>query len=241
MTAHTCGIFSDSGQCQCNTGIVCRLVRIQLTGTDIIPHIGYNAIIVTVIVAVQDIRIAACQCKDGPFAAAGTDCRRRYCLFNVGKSFSQILAVIGFFVRLLVFKCSLSSKQFLIDQRADSIFLLVCQGIIRSACSHNSFSIGLCNRVGQGVDQTFNTLNFQLGNLCSCVRNLLPHSGADFAFTAEFFQLIQCCLRIRDGLLVCKRQVGRILRELVCGGCNRGNRLEYRHPLHAGHELVIVT
>ena len=218
VTAHTGGIFSDSGQCQCNTGIVCRLVRIQLAGTDIIPHIGYNAIIVTVIVAVQDIRIAACQCKDGPFAAAGTDCRRRYFLFNVGKRLFQILAVAGVLTRAALFQLFKCGKR--LGQLCCINTVFVGQRVIRSLCGVDLLLISKGNGrfVGQIIDQLYHIVALHLKHPCVA----LVDNGNCFRSKILLLirsQRIERCLCGINSLFISERQIVRV-REFVCGSCN---------------------
>ena len=236
MTAHTCGIFSDSGQCQCNTGIVCRLVRIQLAGTDIIPHIGYNAIIVTVIVAVQDIRIAACQCKDGPFAAAGTDCRRRYFLFNVGKRLFQILAVAGVLTRAALFQLFKCGNR-LTQPRCINAGL-IGQRVIRSLCGVNLLLVGKGDFifVGQIVNQQ---LHMVLVHPKDLLVSLIDYRNR-FCCKVLFLVRSQCIERrfcSVERRLVTKI---RLAWEIICGSCNGICCGHIINDLFTRNQLVIL-
>ena len=236
VTAHTCGIFSDSGQCQCNTGIVCRLVRIQLAGTDIIPHIGYNAIIVTVIVAVQDIRIAACQCKDGPFAAAGTDCRRRYFLFNVGKRLFQILAVAGVLTRAALFQLFKCGNR-LTQPRCINAGL-IGQRVIRSLCGVNLLLVGKGDFifVGQIVNQQ---LHMVLVHPKDLLVSLIDYRNR-FSCKVLFLVRSQCIERrfcSVERRLVTKI---RLAWEIICGSCNGICCGHIINDLFTRNQLVIL-
>ena len=131
-------------------------------------------------------------------------------------------------------------QELLIRDRADLVFLFLGQCVVCRFGFVVLRTFSLRNWVGQSVDQRFNPGNLQLGDLRGRIGDSLPHGGADFGFCAKLGKLIQRALRVCDDLLVSKRQVGRILRKLVCGGCYLRNSSKDRQSLIASHELVVV-
>ena len=152
--AYAGGIFANSGQGKNDTGVLGRFVRIELSfGIDVCFHIGYNTVIIAVVVAVRDACVAARQTKDCPFAVGGTNLRRGNCLLDVGKRLIQMLAVAGVLTRAALFQLFKCGNR-LTQPRCFNAGL-IGQRVIRSLCGVDLLLVGKGDFVfvGQIINQ----------------------------------------------------------------------------------------
>ena len=242
MTADVSRVFADCSYCKGNTGVFGRFYSVQLSLiVNLVVHIGYNLVIIAAVVVCGHGCVASGKTDDCPFTLYGVNDRAGNRRFQIGLRLAvRCLPICRVARRLTCIQLLFCFQELLIRERTDLVLLRLGQCVV---CRFGfvvlrTFSLG--NRVGQSVDQSFNPVNLQLGDLRGCVGDLLPHGGADFAFCVKRSKLIQRGLCVCDDLLVGKRQVGGILRKFVCGGRYLGNSSEDGQSLIASHELVVV-
>ena len=217
MTAHTGGIFANSSQGKNDAGVFGRFGIVQLfTRFDVCLHIGYNTVIIAVIVAVCDVCVTACQAKNCPFTAHRTDLRCGNCLLDVGKRLIQILVVAGVLARAALFQ---------LFKCLNRLFQLRCvnagfvgQRVIRSLCGVDLLLVGKGDFVfvGQIVNQP---LHMVLVHPKDLLVSLIDYRNR-FCCKVLFLVRSQCIERrfcSVERRLVTKI---RLAWEIICGSCN---------------------
>ena len=235
-------VFADCSYCKGNTGVFGRSYSMQLPRiVNFVLHIGYDSVIVTAVVACGHGCVASGKTNDCPLALYGVNNRVGDRRLQIGLCLVvRRLPIRRGARRFACVQLLFCFQELLIRDRADLVFLFLGQCVVCRFGFVVLRTFSLRNWVGQSVDQRFNPGNLQLGDLRGRIGDSLPHGGADFGFCAKLGELIQCSLCVCDDLLVSKRQVGRILRKLVCGGCYLRNSSKDRQSLIASHELVVV-
>ena len=238
-TAYAGRIFANGSQRKDDAGVLGRFVRIELSfGIDVCFHIGYNTVIIAVVVAVRDACVAARQTKDCPFAVGGTNLRRRYFLFNVGKRLFQILAVAGVLTRAALFQ---------LFKCLNRLFQLRCvnagfvgQRVIRSLCGVNLLLVGKGDFVfvGQIVNQPLHMVFLRSKHPCVALIDDRNRFRGKILFLIRS-QRIERCLCGINSLFIAERQtvwVGKF----ICGSCNGICCGHIINDLFTRNQLVIL-
>ena len=239
MTAHTGGIFANSSQGKNDAGVFGRFGIVQLfTRFDVCLHIGYNTVIIAVIVAVCDVCVTACQTKNCPFTTYRTNLRCGNRFLDVGKRLIQILAVAGVLTRAALFQ---------LFKCLNRLFQLRCvnagfvgQRVIRSLCGVDLLLVGKGDFVfvGQIVNQLPHMVFLRSKHPCVALIDDRNRFRGKILFLIRS-QRIERCLCGINSLFIAERQtvwVGKF----ICGSCNGICCGHIINDLFTRNQLVIL-